>query len=205
MCSCHWSKSLPSIVHFNKVFWYLCIFIVYIRFLFTEVKTNTYVDKQSHATKSLTWLYICTLFFNSLYFFYQIAGICQPWINRQIKQLTKRKQRAYNRYKKTQSAKDYANYKHLKNVVHSTCVKRYNEYVNDIIMDENHKPKRLWSFIKNKRVAPLKKDGIAYIDARMKAQTSWTSSSLQCSHQRIPYSPYQTWAPAHILLFQISL
>jgi hypothetical protein len=96
----------------------------------------------------------------------------QPWINRQIKQLTKRKQRAYNRYKKTQSAKDYANYKHLKNVVHSTCVKRYNEYVNDIIMDENHKPKGLWSFIKNKRVAPLKKDGIAYIDARMKAQTS---------------------------------
>jgi hypothetical protein len=30
----------------------------------------------------------------------------------------------------------------------STCVKQYNEYVNDIIMDENHKPKRLWSFIK---------------------------------------------------------
>ena len=72
-----------------------------------------------------------------------------PWINRQIKQLTKRKRRAYNtnRYKKTQSAKDYANYKHLKNVVHITCVKRYNEYVNNIIMDENHKPKRLWSFI----------------------------------------------------------
>ena len=64
----------------------------------------------------------------------------QPWINRQIKQLTKRKQRAYNtnRYKKPQSAKDYANYKHLKNVVHSICVKRYNEYVNDIIMNENH-------------------------------------------------------------------
>ena len=99
-----------------------------------------------------------------------------PWINRQIKQLTKRKRRAYNtnRYKKTQSAKDYANYKHLKNVVHSTCVKRYNEYVNDIIMDENHKPKQLWSFIKSKQtnpcgVAPLKRDGIAYDDARMKA------------------------------------
>ena len=43
-----------------------------------------------------------------------------------------------------------------------------------IIMDENHKPKRLWSFIKSKRtnscgVAPLKRDGIAYSDARMKA------------------------------------
>ena len=98
----------------------------------------------------------------------------QPWINRQIKQLTKRKQRAYNRYKKSQSAKDYANYKHLRNVVHSICVKRYNEYVNDIIMDENHKPKWQWSFIKSKRtdscdVAPLKRDGIAYSDVRMKA------------------------------------
>ena len=37
----------------------------------------------------------------------------QPWINRQIKQLTKTKQRAYNRYKNTQSVKDYVNYKHL--------------------------------------------------------------------------------------------
>jgi hypothetical protein len=41
-------------------------------------------------------------------------------------------------------------------------------------MDDNHKPKRLWSFIKSKLtdscdVAPLKRDGIAYSDARMKA------------------------------------
>jgi hypothetical protein len=40
-------------------------------------------------------------------------------------------------------------------------------------MDENHKPKRLWSFVKSKRtdscgVAPLKRYGIAYSDARMK-------------------------------------
>jgi hypothetical protein len=43
-----------------------------------------------------------------------------------------------------------------------------------VIMDENHKPKRLWSFIKSKQtnpcgVAPLKRDWIAYNDARMKA------------------------------------
>ena len=59
-------------------------------------------------------------------------------------------------------------------MVHSTCVKQYNEYVNGIIMDENHKPRRLWSFIKSKRtdscgIAPLKRDRIAYSDARMKA------------------------------------
>ena len=133
----------------------------------------------------------------------------QPWINRQIKQLTKRKQRAYNRYKKIQLAKDYANYKHLKNVVHNTCVKRYNQYVNDILMDENHKPKRLWSFIKSKQtdscgVAPLKRDGIAYSDARMKANilnnrftSVFTSEDL--------LQPLPDWAPAHILQFQTSL
>ena len=65
-------------------------------------------------------------------------------------------------------------YKDLKNDEHVRCKLRYNEYVNSIVMDEDHKPKRLWSFIKSKRtdacgVAPLKRDGIAYSDARVKA------------------------------------
>ena len=126
----------------------------------------------------------------------------QPWINRQIKQLTKRKLRAYNRNRKTRSAIDYANDKHLKNVVYSTCVKRYNEYVNDIIMDENHKPKRLWSVIKSKRthscgVAPLKRDGIAYSDARMKTASVFTTED--------PLQPLPDLGPVHILQFQTSL
>lgn len=49
-----------------------------------------------------------------------------------------------------------------------------NEYDSDIVMDENSKPKRLWSFIKSKRtgacsVSPLKRIGIAYSDAKTKA------------------------------------
>ena len=98
----------------------------------------------------------------------------QPWITRDLKRLSRRKDRAYKRYSKTHSTRDYSHYKDLKNTVHVRCKLRYNEYVNSIVMDEDHKPKRLWSFIKSKRtdacgVAPLKRDGIAYSDARVKA------------------------------------
>ena len=76
-------------------------------------------------------------------------------------------------------------------MVHSTCIKRYDKYVNDI-MDENHKPKRLWSFIKSKRtdscvIAPLKRDGIAYSDARMKANilnNQFTSVFISRDHSQ---------------------
>ena len=83
------------------------------------------------------------------------------------------------------------NPKLLKNVVNSTCVKRYNEYVNDIIIDENHKPKRLWSFIKSKRtglcgVASLKRETIAYKDARMKANILNNQITSEDPSQHLP-------------------
>jgi hypothetical protein len=73
----------------------------------------------------------------------------QPWITQDLERLSRRRQRAYNRYRKTHSDHDLANYKQLKNETHERCKERYHEYVNDIIMDENHRPKRLWSFIKS--------------------------------------------------------
>ena len=98
----------------------------------------------------------------------------QPWITRELKKLSRRKDRAYKRYVNSKSPHHFSRYKNLKNVVHVRCRQRYHEYVNSIIMDENHKPKRLWSFIKSKRtdacgVAPLKRDGLTHSDAKVKA------------------------------------
>ncbi|KAK3096098.1 hypothetical protein FSP39_023212 [Pinctada imbricata] len=98
----------------------------------------------------------------------------QPWITQDLKRLSRRKHRAYKRYMKSRSNHDFSVYKELKNTVHVRCKERYSEYVNEIIMDENQKPKRLWSFIKSKRtdasgVAPLKRDGVVYSDAATKA------------------------------------
>ena len=52
------------------------------------------------------------------------------------------------------------------------CRKAYNGYVNDIVTNDNSK--KLYSFIKGKKcessgIAPLKKDGIAHSDPRIKA------------------------------------
>ena len=51
------------------------------------------------------------------------------------------------------------------------CRKAYNGYVNDIVANDNSK--KPYSFIKGKcessGIAPLKKDGIAHIDPRIKA------------------------------------
>ena len=63
MCTCHWSKSLPSVVHINKVFWYLCIIIVdidfFLRFLdWILSKLNASKSPKSCASKGLTWLYL---------------------------------------------------------------------------------------------------------------------------------------------------
>ncbi|KAK3101818.1 hypothetical protein FSP39_006589, partial [Pinctada imbricata] len=98
----------------------------------------------------------------------------QPWITRNIKRLSRKKNKAYRQYRKTHSNHDYSTYKSIKDVVHSECKSRYNDYVNSIVMDDQQKPKRLWSFTKSKRtdacgVAPLKKEGIAYSDAKVKA------------------------------------
>ena len=73
----------------------------------------------------------------------------QPLITRDLKRLSKRKDRAYKRLSKIHSTNDYSHYKDLKNAAHMRCKLRYNEYVNIIVMNEDHKPKRLLSFIKS--------------------------------------------------------
>ena len=99
----------------------------------------------------------------------------QPWITRDLKRLSRRKKRAFKKYRTSNSTRDYEKYHKLKAKSHVLCKERYNEYVNTIVMDENQKPKRFWSFIKSKRtdacgVSPLKKDGLTHSDSKMKAE-----------------------------------
>ncbi|KAK3092025.1 hypothetical protein FSP39_024520 [Pinctada imbricata] len=99
----------------------------------------------------------------------------QPWITRDLKRISRRKKRAFKRYRMSNSAKDYEKYHDLKSKSHVLCKQRYNEYVNSIVMDENQKPKRLWSFVKSKRtdacgVSTLKQNGVPHSDSKMKAE-----------------------------------
>ena len=95
----------------------------------------------------------------------------QPWINRKIKRLSRRKKRAYKKAKTSGNVDDTERYKRLQKDTTYECKKAYNTYIGDMVADS---PKKLYSFISSKRcdssgVPLLKKDGIGYSDPRNKA------------------------------------
>ena len=93
----------------------------------------------------------------------------EPWITREIKSLSRRKQRAYKRSKNSRK------YKYLKQLAQRKKREAYNKYVNDIFCDEfKANPKKFWTFIKSKKcetsgIAPLKHNGITHINPKAKA------------------------------------
>ena len=100
------------------------------------------------------------------------ARFSQPWINRKVKRISRKKKRAYKKAKHSRSENDIQRYKQLQKESQYECRKAYNGYVNDIVTNDNSK--KLYSFIKGKKcessgIAPLKKDGIAHSDPRIKA------------------------------------
>ena len=75
----------------------------------------------------------------------------QPWITRQIKQLTRRKQRAFKHARLTNNPHDWSTYQDLKRLSQWECRSAFNRYVSSLIDENNNATKRLWSFIKNRK------------------------------------------------------
>ena len=101
----------------------------------------------------------------------------QPWINRKVKSLSRKKQRQWNTARKSGKKSDWARYKKLQKQQKQECRKAYNTYVNDIVSpDFNTKPKKFWQFIKSKQcdtvgVCPLRaSNGLTYTDSYAKAE-----------------------------------
>ena len=100
----------------------------------------------------------------------------QPWINREVKRLSRQKKRSFKKARETKSPKDHRRYQHLKRATQTACKKAYDCYISNIISPESQSnPKKFWSFITSKRtestgVAPLKaNDGLTYSDPTTKA------------------------------------
>ncbi len=99
----------------------------------------------------------------------------QPWINQNIKRLSRRKKRAYRRARASQDTKDKERYMELQKQTHQEVKRAYNNYINDMVNPETGtNPKKLYSFINSKRcdssgVTLLKKDGISHSDPMTKA------------------------------------
>ena len=71
------------------------------------------------------------------------------WINHKIKQLRRRKQKAYNKARQMNLSLHWTQFKDLKRQMQRECRRSYNKYMSDIIHDSyvNSKKKKLFSFI----------------------------------------------------------
>ena len=100
----------------------------------------------------------------------------QPWLNRTIKQLSRRKQRCYNRAKSTKSSLHWQYYKTVKKDMQRECRKAYNYYMNKTIFNpfENGRKKNLFRYVKSLRrdntgIPTLYNNGTAYSTNEAKA------------------------------------
>ena len=98
----------------------------------------------------------------------------QPWINRDIRRLTRLKRRWLRRARRSNEQKDWEKYKALKKKTQKACRDGRDNYVNDILTNDSKNSKRYWNFIKSKKkdntgMAPLKKDGLTFCDRQNQA------------------------------------
>ena len=96
-------------------------------------------------------------------------------INQDLKRLSRRKKKAYNRARTTKKKEDWAAYKKLKKDNQRECRRAYSSHVSNLVSDEQTgNPTKLYSFIKSKKcyasgVAPLTSNGVNHSDNVKKA------------------------------------
>ena len=134
-----------------------------------------------------------------------------PWMNTETRRLSRRKDRAFKKAKRTNNLIDIQRYKHLKTAAQRTTRKAYRNYVHDIISPEaSQNPKKFWSFVKSRKqessgVAPLRNNnGLIYSDPQTKAnilnhqfQSVFTEENTNSMPEKGP-SPYPTMPKINI-------
>jgi hypothetical protein len=100
----------------------------------------------------------------------------QPWINREIKQLTRRKNKLFKKHQNNKSSPLWKKYKDLKKIIQRKCRQAYDNYINSMFGEDEATPnyKKFFNFIKSTKcertnVAPLKREGFLHDDATTKA------------------------------------
>ena len=73
-----------------------------------------------------------------------------PWYNKEIKNLIRRKKLWYERAKKRDNEKTWRKYKDIKRIFQNLCRKAYENYINDIILEDKSNNK-FWSYIKSQK------------------------------------------------------
>ena len=131
----------------------------------------------------------------------------QPWINRDIRRITRLKRRWFRRATRSKQPQDWNRYKALKKQAQKACRDTHDEFVITMLTNDSANPKRFWNFIKSRQknstgVGPLKTDGLTFSDSLNKANIM---GEQFCSvYTRRTHQTYQTLAPARHRLYHQS-
>ena len=75
----------------------------------------------------------------------------QPWINRDVRRITRLKRRWFRRARRSKHPNDWLRYKALKKQAQKTCRETHDKYTNDMLTNDNKNPKRFCNFIKSRK------------------------------------------------------
>ena len=96
----------------------------------------------------------------------------QPWIDTNLKRLSRRKYRAWKKKNLSGKPKDQTRFEKLKKETRRANRRSYRHYVKNLV--ENESKNNLYRLIKSKRtdsmgIAPLKRNGLSFSDSKTKA------------------------------------
>ena len=99
----------------------------------------------------------------------------QPWCNRLIRRLAKRKKRAYKRARRSGDRADWGIYQKIQKENQRQCRNARDEYVSGMVSEPGTHNKKLYSYVKSQKsdssgVSPLKREGVTYSDTSAKAE-----------------------------------
>ncbi|XP_074641184.1 uncharacterized protein LOC141898932 [Tubulanus polymorphus] len=97
----------------------------------------------------------------------------QPWINHELKKLSRRKARAWKKAKTSKSKRSERRYRRLKRETRKANRTAYHKYIAEMLTSDSSS-KRIWKYIKSRKtdmtgVAPLTSSGITFSDSSAKS------------------------------------
>ena len=125
----------------------------------------------------------------------------QPWITRNIKSLSRKKQRSYNQARALNTSEAWVKYKELKWLTQQECHKAYNHFIANLTdVNKPGSSKKFWSFIKSKRkdqceVPPLVCNGATHTDDLTKANVLYNQFTSVFTNERTSYIPKPQGTP----------
>ena len=130
-----------------------------------------------------------------------------PWINRKIKRMHKKKQRAYNKYRKSSSPENLDHFQDIRKSTQKETRRSYRKYINSICLDSS---KKFWSFVKSLKsdtmgIPSLKKHGQYESGNKVKATilNDHFKSVLTTENDTLPQLPTSSIPPIPDLIISV--